>query len=112
MALNKFELLDKTIKDSEKKVDQLLESKAFFEAESLVKGDGLKSILYFCDNIMAMTHLLDSGMEGKIDLVYIDPPFNTQSSYNKKLRLKSRSHSLDISSETYNDNWRDRKSVV
>jgi len=31
VALNKFELLDKTIKDSEKKVDQLLESKAFLK---------------------------------------------------------------------------------
>jgi DNA modification methylase len=106
VALNKFELLDKTIKDSEKEVDQLLKCKTFFEAESLVKGDGLRSILYFCDNIKAMLQLLDSGMEGKIDLVYIDPPFNTRSSYNKKLRLKSRSHSLDISSETYNDNWK------
>lgn len=105
--MNKFELLDKTIKASENKVDQLLKSRVDFGWESLIKGDDPRSILYFCDNVEAMLQLLDSGMEGSIDLVYIDPPFKTQSSYNKKLKLKSMARALDISIETYKDSWKD-----
>lgn len=105
--MNKFELLDKTIKASENKVDQLVKSGVDFDGKSFIKGNDPKTILYFCDNVEAMLQLLDSGMEGRIDLVYIDPPFNTQSSYNKKLKLKNGSLSLDISIETYKDSWKD-----
>lgn len=34
-------------------------------------------ILIYSDNIKGMKWLLDNGYEGKIDLVYIDPPFAT-----------------------------------
>lgn len=36
-----------------------------------------KNILIYADNIVGMKWLLDNGYEGKIDLVYIDPPFAT-----------------------------------
>lgn len=104
--MNKFELLDKTIKASEDKVYELLKNKVDFTGEFLIKGDDPKSALYFCDNVEAMLQLLDSGMEGRVDLVYIDPPFNSKSNYSKKHKLKSGSHSLDISNETYEDNWK------
>lgn len=35
------------------------------------------NLLIFGDNISGMEHLLERGYEGKIDLVYIDPPFAT-----------------------------------
>lgn len=36
-----------------------------------------KNLLIYSDNIWGMQWLLENGYEGKIDLVYIDPPFAT-----------------------------------
>ena len=37
----------------------------------------MNNLLIHGDNIVAMKQLLDDGYKGKIDLVYIDPPFAT-----------------------------------
>jgi adenine-specific DNA-methyltransferase len=34
-----------------------------------------KSLLFHCENLKCIDYLLDRGFEGKINLVYIDPPF-------------------------------------
>ena len=38
--------------------------------------------LIFGDNMLTMQALLGEGYEGKIDLVYLDPPFNTGEEFN------------------------------
>jgi adenine-specific DNA-methyltransferase len=35
------------------------------------------NLLIHSDNIIALNYLLDNGFKGKIDLVYIDPPYAT-----------------------------------
>lgn len=45
--------------------------------DELKSEDNRKNKLIFGDNIQGMKWLLDNGYKGKIDLVYIDPPFAT-----------------------------------
>lgn len=55
------------------------------------------------DNFIAMSRLLDK-YQGKVDLVYIDPPYNTKSIFyydNKKISTISSSKNVDIA---YKDN--------
>ena len=55
------------------------------------------------DNFIAMSRLLDE-YQGKVDLVYIDPPYNTKSIFyydNKKISTISSSKNVDIA---YKDN--------
>lgn len=41
----------------------------------------MSNILYHGDNILGLKYLLDEGYSGKIDLVYIDPPYSTGNSF-------------------------------
>ena len=73
--------------------------------------------LIYGDNLLAMQTLLagdpDSGlpsMRGKIDLIYIDPPFDSKADYRTKIHLPS----VDIEQKpsvieqfAYSDTWKD-----
>lgn len=48
-----------------------------------INGTG-NNQFYFGDNIDGLLYLLNSGMKGKIELIYIDPPFATESSFVSK----------------------------
>jgi adenine-specific DNA-methyltransferase len=48
-----------------------------------VNGTG-NNQFYFGDNIEGLLYLLHSGMKEKIELIYIDPPFATESSFVSK----------------------------
>ena len=53
-------------------------------AESLIWKDKIKedsSVLIQGDNFKGLSFLLQNGYEGKIDLIYIDPPYNTKNDY-------------------------------
>ncbi|MCI0629411.1 MAG: site-specific DNA-methyltransferase [Phycisphaerales bacterium] len=43
--------------------------------------------LVWGDNLLAMQALLASGYEGKIDLIYIDPPFDSKSDYTYQITI-------------------------
>ena len=43
-----------------------------------IELDKTLPILFSGDNFHALSVLLNSGYHGKIDLIYIDPPYNTQ----------------------------------
>jgi len=43
--------------------------------------------LIWGDNLLAMQALLSQGYEGKIDLIYIDPPFDSRSDYSHKMTV-------------------------
>ena len=43
--------------------------------------------LIWGDNLLAMHALLNQGYEGKINLIYIDPPFVSKSNYSRKFKL-------------------------
>ena len=42
--------------------------------------------IYWGDNLQVMSHLL-KDYRGKVDLIYIDPPFDSKADYKKKIRL-------------------------
>lgn len=59
------------------------------------------------DNLQVMSHLL-RDFRGKIDLVYIDPPFDSKADYKKKINLRGKSASGDYGSfeeKQYTDMW-------
>ena len=44
-------------------------------------------LLYHGDNKEVLAHLLANGFRGKVDLVYIDPPFDSGADYVRKVQL-------------------------
>lgn len=50
--------------------------------------DGWRNKVYWGDNLQVMSHLLKE-YRGKVDLIYIDPPFDSKADYKKSIQLKS-----------------------
>lgn len=59
------------------------------------------------DNLSFISYLLGSGMAGKLDLVYIDPPFFSKADYNVSLQVQSDKFDkpLKLKHTAYTDNW-------
>lgn len=69
--------------------------------------NGWMNKIFWGDNLQVMSHLL-KDYRGKIDLIYIDPPFDSKADYKKKIKLKGREVSNDQSSfeeKQYGDIW-------
>ena len=69
--------------------------------------DGWRNKIYWGDNLQVMSHLLKQ-FRGKVDLVYIDPPFDSKADYNRKIKRNGRSSASDYSSfeeKQYTDIW-------
>lgn len=49
--------------------------------------DGWMNKIFWGDNLQVMSHLLRE-YRGKVDLIYIDPPFDSKADYKKKIKLK------------------------
>ena len=63
--------------------------------------------LYWGDNLQVMSHLLRE-FRGKVDLVYIDPPFDSKADYKKQINIKAKNVSNDYSAfedAQYGDIW-------
>ena len=60
------------------------------------------------DNLQVMSHLLKE-YRGKIDLIYIDPPFDSKADYKKKIKMKNTGTALSDTStfeeKQYGDIW-------
>ncbi|MDF2416174.1 site-specific DNA-methyltransferase [Acinetobacter beijerinckii] len=50
--------------------------------------NGWLNKIFWGDNLQVMSHLLRE-FRGKVDLIYIDPPFDSKADYKKKISLKS-----------------------
>lgn len=69
--------------------------------------DGWRSKIYWGDNLQVMSHLLKE-FRGKVNLVYIDPPFDSKAEYKKRVELKGNAVSNDQSAfedKQYKDIW-------
>lgn len=69
--------------------------------------DGWWNRIYWGDNLQVMSHLLRE-FRGEIDLIYIDPPFDSKVDYKKEIRIKSKSAQSDASTfeeMQYADIW-------
>ena len=63
--------------------------------------------IFWGDNLQVMSHLLKE-YRGKVDLIYIDPPFDSKADYKKTIELKGKKVENDHSSfeeKQYGDIW-------
>lgn len=69
--------------------------------------DGWMNKIFWGDNLQVMSHLLKE-YRGKVDLIYIDPPFDSKADYKKSIRIKSKSAASDTAAfeeKQYGDIW-------
>lgn len=65
--------------------------------------DGWINKLYWGDNLQVMGRLLED-FRGKVDLIYLDPPFNSRADYKKKIVLKGKGGAV-FEEKQYGDIW-------
>ena len=69
--------------------------------------DGWRNKIYWGDNLQVMSHLLKT-YRGKINLIYIDPPFDSKADYKKRIELKGKKVENDrtaFEEKQYTDIW-------
>jgi site-specific DNA-methyltransferase (adenine-specific)/adenine-specific DNA-methyltransferase len=69
--------------------------------------DGWRNKLYWGDNLQVMSHLLRE-YRGKVKLIYIDPPFDSNADYKKKIDLRGKRAESDVTAfeeKQYQDIW-------
>src|SRR5579859_5476844 len=69
--------------------------------------DGWRNKIYWGDNLQVMSHLLKQ-FRGKIDLIYVDPPFDSKIEYKKKIVLNKKNAATEYTAfeeKQYNDVW-------
>ena len=91
-------------------------SQSLFKADSsLAQQPSNMNALIYGDNLLAMAALLAGGrntesLQGKVDLVYIDPPFDSKADYRTKITLPDteiqQSPSI-LEQFAYSDTWAD-----
>lgn len=85
------------------------------QAEARQKDDGWKNRLIYGDNLLAMAALLAGDEEtpslrGKVDLIYIDPPYDSKADYRTKIEILGGSieqKPTAIEQFAYGDTWVD-----
>ena len=78
-------------------------------------SDGWTNRLIYGDNLLAMAALLagdedTSSLRGKVDLIYIDPPFDSKADYRTKVQLPGveiEQRPTVIEQFAYSDTWSD-----
>ena len=80
----------------------------------LKQNNGWINRLIYGDNLLVMQALLSGNestglqsMRGKIDLIYIDPPFDSKTDYKIKFKLPGQQRPTVIEQFAYSDTWKD-----
>ncbi len=71
--------------------------------------DSWMNKIFWGDNLQVMSHLLKE-YRGKVDLIYIDPPFDSKADYKKTIKIKGdsiRGDSSVFEEKQYGDIWSD-----
>ena len=69
--------------------------------------DGWRNKIFWGDNLQVMSHLL-KDFRGKVNLIYIDPPFDSNADYKKRIELKGKAVTNDqntFEDKQYSDIW-------
>ena len=69
--------------------------------------NGWMNKIFWGDNLQVMSHLLKE-YRGQIQLIYIDPPFDSRADYKKQIKIKNKTAIGDTSSfeeKQYSDIW-------
>ena len=84
----------------------IMESKNTGEYEVIEEMGNSESSIAFGDNIKYMKYLLDKGYGGKIDMIYIDPPFFSKSDYTVNIKVGSSKRKLILAkNRAFTDKW-------
>lgn len=70
-------------------------------------NNGWINKVFWGDNLQVMSHLL-KDFRGKVDFIYIDPPYDSDANYNKKITIKGKSvtsSSSTFEEKQYTDIW-------
>lgn len=60
-----------------------------------------EGLLFHGDNKEVLAHLLSNGFRGKVNLVYIDPPFDSGADYVRKVSLRGAKGTAKLDGESY-----------
>ena len=77
------------------------------EAYGQEDDSGWINKIFWGDNLQVMSHLLKE-FRGKVNLIYIDPPFDSKADYKKSIKLKGKNITNDANSfeeKQYTDIW-------
>ncbi|WLA75043.1 site-specific DNA-methyltransferase [Bradyrhizobium diazoefficiens] len=69
--------------------------------------DGWRNKIFWGDNLQVMSHLLKL-FRGKVDLIYVDPPFDSKIEYKKKIKVNKQSTETEYTAfeeKQYTDVW-------
>lgn len=69
--------------------------------------NGWMNKIFWGDNLQVMSHML-KNYRGQVDLIYIDPPFDSKADYKKKIKMKSTTIQNNMNSfeeKQYTDIW-------
>lgn len=69
--------------------------------------NGWRNKIFWGDNLQVMSHLLKQ-FRGKVDLIYIDPPFDSKADYKRTIELRGRkadSQGSNFEEKQYSDIW-------
>lgn len=69
--------------------------------------DGWMNKIFWGDNLQVMSHMLKE-YRGMVDLIYVDPPFDSKADYKKKIKLMGKritNDSLAFEEKQYGDIW-------
>ena len=69
--------------------------------------DGWMNKLFWGDNLQVMSHLLRE-FRGKVNLIYIDPPFDSKEDYSKNISVRGKTASSNMTAfeeKQYSDMW-------
>lgn len=97
------------LEESKKEYEQLKHAvtTSFFPIEK--RGDSTKNLLVQGDNLEFMRFLLtEEHLEGKLQLIYMDPPFYSQAKYDAVINLETSSldDPITIKPIAYEDQWK------
>lgn len=81
--------------------DDYVELKEILPANNLTTGRLIKGA-----NIDVMQALINTGYGGKLDLIYLDPPYFSASNYHSKLKVGSKDNPEIIKRQVFSDSWK------
>ncbi len=102
-------------KDDSMAPDWVEQQRRASQQEALAQGQPWRNRLIYGDNLLAMTALLAGdehtpSLRGKVDLIYIDPPFDSKADYRTKITLPGlelEQKPTVIEQFAYSDTWSD-----
>jgi DNA modification methylase len=96
-----YDIITKAINDSE-----LVISKTIKYSSVIFGNEIYENYLYLTDNLHCISDLIRKGYSSRIDLIYIDPPFFTNTSFDKKIKINSNDEQIVLKRRDFTDSYK------